>query len=56
VAEYDYDSDAADTDEVSFVAGDVFVDVDPVDGDWYVGTVARTGASGSIPANYVALQ
>ena len=48
-----YDYTAADDEEISFVDGDVIVQVRPVDDEWYFGVVERTGASGVFPGNYV---
>lgn len=45
---------AADDEDVSFEKGDEFVDVeDAEEEEWLKGTVVRTGASGTFPANYV---
>uniref|UniRef100_UPI0037E7D381 LIM and SH3 domain protein 1 isoform X1 n=1 Tax=Semicossyphus pulcher TaxID=241346 RepID=UPI0037E7D381 len=48
-----YDYSAADEDEVSFVDGDVIVDVQQIDEGWMYGRVERTGQQGMLPANYV---
>lgn len=48
-----YDYAAADEDEVSFVDGDMIVDVQPIDEGWMYGRVERTGQQGMLPANYV---
>lgn len=48
-----YDYTAADEDEVSFVDGDVIVDVERIDEGWMYGRVERTGQQGMLPANYV---
>lgn len=48
-----YDYCAADDDEVSFMDGDVIVDVQQIDEGWMYGRVERTGQSGMLPANYV---
>ncbi|XP_022059263.1 LIM and SH3 domain protein 1 isoform X2 [Acanthochromis polyacanthus] len=48
-----YDYSAADEDEVSFVEGDVIVDVQQIDEGWMYGRVERTGQQGMLPANYV---
>ncbi|KAM9843679.1 LIM and SH3 domain protein 1 [Aulostomus maculatus] len=48
-----YDYSAADEDEVSFVDGDVIVDVQQIDEGWMYGRVERTGDKGMLPANYV---
>lgn len=54
VAEYDYE--AADGDEVSFVEGDILSNVTIVDDGWASGTVERTGESGMLPSNYIVKQ
>ena len=48
-----YDYTAADTDEVSFLEGDVIGDCQFVDEGWMTGTVQRTKGWGMLPANYV---
>ncbi|KAM3864145.1 LIM and SH3 domain protein 1 [Diretmus argenteus] len=48
-----YDYAAADEDEVSFVDGDVILDVQQIDEGWMYGRVERTGQHGMLPANYV---
>lgn len=48
-----YDYAAADEDEVSFLDGDVIVDVQSIDEGWMYGRVERTGQQGMLPANYV---
>uniref|UniRef100_A0A1A7WBF0 LIM and SH3 domain protein 1 n=1 Tax=Iconisemion striatum TaxID=60296 RepID=A0A1A7WBF0_9TELE len=48
-----YDYAAADDDEVSFMDGDVIVDVQQIDEGWMYGRVERTGQQGMLPANYV---
>ncbi|KAL7378346.1 hypothetical protein ABVT39_012132 [Epinephelus coioides] len=48
-----YDYSAADEDEVSFVDGDVIIDVQQIDEGWMYGRVQRTGQQGMLPANYV---
>ncbi|KAM9392611.1 LIM and SH3 domain protein 1-like [Pholidichthys leucotaenia] len=48
-----YDYCAADDDEVSFMDGDVIVDVQQIDEGWMYGRVERTGQMGMLPANYV---
>lgn len=47
---------AADDEEVSFDKGDEFVDVEEAEEGWLKGTVVRTGATGTFPANYVSMQ
>uniref|UniRef100_A0A3Q3XKQ5 LIM and SH3 domain protein 1 n=1 Tax=Mola mola TaxID=94237 RepID=A0A3Q3XKQ5_MOLML len=48
-----YDYTAADEDEVSFMDGDVIVEVQQIDEGWMYGRVERTGQQGMLPANYV---
>merc|ERR1712166_527477 len=48
--------EAADAEEVSFQKGDAFVDVKESEEGWLVGTVIRTGATGTLPSNYVEFQ
>ncbi|KAK6620388.1 hypothetical protein RUM44_006789 [Polyplax serrata] len=48
-----YDYKAQDTDEVSFMNGDLIVNCTPIDDGWLIGVVKRTGQSGMVPANYV---
>ncbi|KAG9328440.1 hypothetical protein JZ751_013956, partial [Albula glossodonta] len=48
-----YDYVAADEDEVSFMDGDMILDVQPIDEGWMYGRVERTGQQGMLPANYV---
>ncbi|XP_078126404.1 LIM and SH3 domain protein 1 isoform X2 [Sander vitreus] len=48
-----YDYSAADEDEVSFMDGDVIIDVQQIDEGWMYGRVERTGQQGMLPANYV---
>lgn len=48
-----YDYTAADEDEVSFLDGDMIVDVQQIDEGWMYGRVERTGQQGMLPANYV---
>uniref|UniRef100_A0A3B3YW57 LIM and SH3 domain protein 1 n=1 Tax=Poecilia mexicana TaxID=48701 RepID=A0A3B3YW57_9TELE len=48
-----YDYTAADDDEVSFLDGDMIVDVQKIDDGWMYGRVERTGQQGMLPANYV---
>jgi hypothetical protein len=50
-----YDYDAQDSDEVSFRDGDLIVNCTPIDEGWMTGHVQRTGQTGMLPANYVAL-
>lgn len=48
-----YDYNAADDDEVSFMDGDIIVDVQQIDEGWMYGRVERTGQQGMLPSNYV---
>ncbi|XP_026473238.1 LIM and SH3 domain protein F42H10.3-like [Ctenocephalides felis] len=48
-----YDYSAQDVDEVSFMDGDLIVNVSCIDEGWMTGTVQRTGMTGMLPANYV---
>ncbi|XP_048064821.1 LIM and SH3 domain protein 1 [Megalobrama amblycephala] len=48
-----YDYTAADEDEVSFLDGDLILDVQQIDEGWMYGRVERTGQQGMLPANYV---
>uniref|UniRef100_A0A6M2DX03 Putative nebulin repeat protein n=1 Tax=Xenopsylla cheopis TaxID=163159 RepID=A0A6M2DX03_XENCH len=48
-----YDYSAQDVDEVSFLDGDLIVNVSCIDEGWMTGTVQRTGKTGMLPANYV---
>ncbi|KAK7474817.1 hypothetical protein BaRGS_00031705 [Batillaria attramentaria] len=48
-----YDYTAADSDEVSFIDGDVIIECQPVDAGWMTGRVERTGQYGMLPSNYV---
>lgn len=50
-AAYEYASQ--DTDEVSFVEGDIISNGLPIDEGWMYGLVERTGAYGMMPSNYV---
>lgn len=52
VAEYDYD--ASEDNELTFVEGDVITDIDKVDEDWWLGSL--NGERKLFPANYVTLQ
>jgi len=47
-----YDYTCADDDEVSFVEGDVLLDVSVIDEGWLKGRVERTGQTGMFPAHY----
>lgn len=48
-----YDYEAQDDDEVSFLDGDLIINVSSIDGGWMTGEVQRTGQVGMLPANYV---
>ena len=48
-----YDYNAADTDECSFVEGDIITYCQPIDAGWMEGTVERTQQRGMLPSNYV---
>ncbi|KAK5648883.1 hypothetical protein RI129_003775 [Pyrocoelia pectoralis] len=48
-----YDYEAQDDDEVSFIDGDLIINVSSIDGGWMTGEVQRTGQIGMLPANYV---
>ncbi|XP_022908244.1 LIM and SH3 domain protein 1 [Onthophagus taurus] len=50
-----YDYEAVDDDEVSFLDGDLIINVSNIDGGWMTGEVQRTGQVGMLPANYVQL-
>lgn len=50
-----YDYEAQDDDEVSFMDGDLIINVSSIDGGWMTGEVQRTGQVGMLPANYVQL-
>lgn len=53
VAQYDYEKD--EDNEVEFVEGDLIVEIDFVDEEWWSGKNARTGEVGVFPAAYVTL-
>nr|XP_006812740.1 PREDICTED: LIM and SH3 domain protein Lasp-like [Saccoglossus kowalevskii] len=48
-----YDYDATDSDEVTFIEGDTFINIEVVDAGWLSGTNERNGQEGMLPANYV---
>lgn len=50
-----YDYVAVDEDEVSFIDGDLIINVSSIDRGWMTGQVQRTGQVGMLPANYVQL-
>ncbi|CAK9441019.1 uncharacterized protein LODBEIA_P48880 [Lodderomyces beijingensis] len=52
-AEYDYEKD--EDNEIGFKEGDLIVEIDFVDEDWWSGKHEKTGAVGLFPANYVVL-
>ncbi|OVF10109.1 putative actin-binding protein [Clavispora lusitaniae] len=54
VAEYDYEKD--EDNEISFAEGDLIVEIEFVDEDWWSGKNSKTGEVGLFPANYVKLQ
>lgn len=53
VAQYDYEKD--EDNEVEFVEGDLIIEIDFVDEEWWSGKNSRTGEIGVFPASYVAL-
>lgn len=54
VAEYDYEKD--EDNEISFAEGDLIVEIDFVDEEWWSGKHSKTGESGLFPASYVSLK
>lgn len=54
IAEYDYAKD--EDNEIAFDEGDLIVEIDFVDEDWWSGKHSKTGEIGLFPANYVKLQ
>ncbi|EMG46135.1 hypothetical protein G210_3629 [Candida maltosa Xu316] len=52
-AEYDYEKD--EDNEIGFSEGDLIVDIEFVDEDWWQGKNSKTGEVGLFPANYVVL-
>lgn len=54
IAEYDYAKD--EDNEIAFAEGDLIIDIDFVDEDWWSGKHSETGEVGLFPANYVKLQ
>lgn len=53
VAEYDYTKE--DDDELEFEEGDIIIDIEFVDEDWWKGKHSKSGEIGVFPANYVTL-
>ncbi|KAJ8146673.1 hypothetical protein OY671_000281 [Metschnikowia pulcherrima] len=54
IAEYDYDKE--EDNEIGFKEGDLIVDIEFVDEDWWSGKHYLTGEVGVFPGNFVALQ
>ncbi|AGO13640.1 AaceriAGL237Cp [[Ashbya] aceris (nom. inval.)] len=54
IAEYDYE--AGEDNELTFEEGDVIINIDFVDDDWWLGELQKTGQKGLFPSNYVELQ
>lgn len=54
IAQYDYEKD--EDNEVDFVEGDLIVEIDFVDEEWWSGKNSRTGEVGVFPASYVTLE
>ncbi|KAI3402714.2 ABP1 [Candida oxycetoniae] len=52
-AEYDYVKD--EDNEIGFEEGDIIIEIDFVDEDWWSGKLEKTGEVGLFPANYVSL-
>ncbi|EJS44494.1 abp1p [Saccharomyces arboricola H-6] len=52
-AEYDYD--AAEDNELTFVENDKIVNIEFVDDDWWLGELEKDGSKGLFPSNYVSL-
>ena len=52
-AEYDYEKD--EDNEIGFSEGDLIVEIEFVDDDWWQGKHSKTGEVGLFPANYVVL-
>ncbi|KAK6464219.1 hypothetical protein DFJ63DRAFT_62424 [Scheffersomyces coipomensis] len=53
VAEYDYERD--EDNEIEFKEGDLIVEIEFIDEDWWSGKHSTSGESGLFPANYVKL-
>ena len=54
IAEYDYEKD--EDNEISFAEGDLIVEIDFIDDDWWSGKHSKTQEVGLFPANYVKLK
>lgn len=54
IAQYDYEKD--EDNEVEFTEGDLIIEIDFVDEEWWFGKNSRTGEVGVFPASYVALE
>lgn len=54
VAEFDYEKD--EDNEIAFAEGDLIVEIEFVDDDWWSGKHSVSGEVGLFPANYVKLQ
>lgn len=54
VAEYEYEKE--EDNEITFAEGDLIIEIDFVDEDWWSGKNSKTGDVGLFPANYVKLQ
>ncbi|CAX42158.1 actin-binding protein, putative [Candida dubliniensis CD36] len=52
-AEYDYEKD--EDNEIGFAEGDLIIEIEFVDDDWWQGKHSKTGEVGLFPANYVVL-
>ncbi|CAI4057482.1 hypothetical protein N7582_000871 [Saccharomyces uvarum] len=52
-AEYDYD--AAEDNELTFVENDKIINIEFVDDDWWLGELEKDGSKGLFPSNYVSL-
>ncbi|KAG7192339.1 uncharacterized protein KQ657_001737 [Scheffersomyces spartinae] len=53
VAEYDCEAD--EDNELSFKEGDVIIEIEKIDADWWKGKHSTTGAVGLFPASYVTI-
>lgn len=54
IAEYEYEKE--EDNEITFAEGDLIIEIDFVDEDWWSGKNSKTGDVGLFPANYVKLQ